>query len=194
MNLILASQSPRRKELLTNLLKGTGITFISQPAHVDETPWKNETPLAYVQRIAKAKALAIAALNPGATVLAADTPVIIGRRLLQSPTSRNEAEAMLRLTSNRRVHAPSAVTVVDASGKAHSKLNRNWIKFGPMSAATIEAYLAIPENWRGIAGAIQVENPFMESYITAIYGSHSGILGLPLYETRLLLQVSGIKL
>ncbi|MFZ2586726.1 MAG: nucleoside triphosphate pyrophosphatase [Alphaproteobacteria bacterium] len=194
IKLILASQSPRRKEILGGLLEGTGYTFTIQPAHVDETPLKRETPLAYVQRIAKAKALHVAAQNPGSVVIAADTPVIIGRRILQSPSTVEEARAMLKLTSNRRVHAPTAVVVVDAHGKAHAKLNENWIKFGTLSLADIDTYLANPANWKGIAGAIQVENHFMASRISAIHGSYSGILGLPLYETCLLLQRAGLKL
>lgn len=187
--LILASQSPRRKEILASL----GVTFTTSPADVDESARRGETPLAYVQRIALAKAQKVADANPGCVVLAADTPVVVGRRILQKPESFDDACAMLRLQSGRRVHIPTAVVAIDGQGRVHRRLNHNWVKFRPLTEADITAYLSTPDNWQGLAGAVQVENPQMASLMVAIYGSYSGILGLPLYDTRQLLAASGIS-
>lgn len=186
MHLILASQSPRRKELLAGLLGGTGHTFTTHPAHVDETPLKREAPLAYVQRIAKAKAMKTASENKGSIVIAADTPVIVGRRILQTPHSVEEARTMLQLQSGRRVHIPTAVVVVDAAGNPHAKLCRSWVKYKVLTDKDIDSWLNHPDRW-AISGALQIESPHGQSWLTAMYGSYSGILGLPLYETRLLL-------
>lgn len=192
MKLILASQSPRRKELLSGLLEGTGITFTTLPADVDESTRKGEPPLTYVQRVADTKALKIASENPGSVVIAADTPLIVGRRILQKAESFEEACAMLKLQSGKRVHIPTAVAVVDTKGKIHRKLNESWIKFKPLSDKEIKDYLSDSQNWQGISAAVQVENPHMASMISTMHGSYSGILGLPLYETRVLLARCGV--
>ncbi|MCP5405429.1 MAG: septum formation protein Maf [Pseudomonadaceae bacterium] len=186
--LILASQSPRRKVILESL----GLTFSIQPAHVDETPLRAEAPLAYVRRVARAKAVALAGQNPGHVVVAADTPIICRRRIIQSPATRKEAHAMLRAQSNRRVHIPTAVCVVDARGKVHEAVSQNWVKLRQLTDAEIEAYLANDANWKGIAGALQIEHPVCQTWIPTVHGSHSGILGLPVYETVKLLKRAGI--
>jgi septum formation protein len=185
MQLILASQSPHRKKLLETL----GVSFTIQPAHIDETERKNETPLAYVKRIAMAKAAAISKANPGTVVLAADTPVIVGRRILQTPQTREEAVAMVKLYSGRRVHIPTTIVVADASGKLHVKVTRNWIKFKRITNAEIETYLN-HATWK-VAGALKIEQ--IEPWIATMQGTHSGIIGLPLYETSVLLTRAGIK-
>lgn len=186
-NLILASQSPRRSNLLGQVLEGTGITFRTMPAHVDETPLKRETPLAYVQRIAKAKALKMAKENPGSIVLAADTPVIVGRSIMQTPATVDEARAMLVAQSGRRVHIPTAVVAVDAQGRVHPKLCRSWVKYAVLTKRDIDDWLNHPDRWQ-VSGAMQIESATGQSLITTMHGSLSGILGLPLYETRLLLM------
>ncbi|RYG61083.1 MAG: septum formation protein Maf [Alphaproteobacteria bacterium] len=187
MQLILASQSPQRKSLLGQL----GISFTIQPADVDESPLKNETPLAYVKRIAIAKAAAVSTANPGSVVLAADTPVIVGRRILQKPATLEEAKAMLRLQSGRRVHIPTVVAVADASGKIHHKVVESWIKLKRLSEAEITAYLAVVP-WAHLSAAARIEN--LEPFILTTHGSISGIIGLPLYETTVLLARAGIKI
>lgn len=184
-SLILASQSKYRKGLLEQL----GIPFTVQPAHVDETELKNETPMAYVKRIAIAKATAISKANPGSVVLAADTPVIVGRRILQTPSTREEAVAMVQLYSGRRVHIPTTIVVADASGKLHVKITRNWIKFKRITKAEIETYLN-HATWQ-VAGALKIEQ--IEPWIATMQGTHSGIIGLPLYETSILLARAGLK-
>lgn len=186
MNVILASKSKPRAELLRKL----GVAFSVQPANVDETPLKNEAPLAYVKRIAMAKAAAISAANPGSVVLAADTPVILGRRILQNPATAEEAAAMLKLQSGRRVSIPTVVVVADATGKLHTKTAASWVKMKRLTAAEIDAYLAT-DMWHG-AGGLCIE--IAEQWCPVMHGSYSGIIGLPLYETALLLTRAGVTL
>jgi septum formation protein len=184
--LILASKSPQRARLLTTL----GVPFTVKPANVDETPLKHEAPLAYVKRIALAKAAKISAENPGSVVVAADTPVILGRRILQTPETSNEAAQMLTLQSGRRVHIPTVVAVADAQGKLHHKSVDSWIKFKPFTAADIAAYLQ-SDKWHG-SGGLCIE--VAEVWATTLHGSYSGIIGLPLYETSVLLARAGLKI
>lgn len=187
--IILASQSKTRKALLSKLLGPLGVPFTVQPAHVDETPLKNETPLAYVKRIALAKAAAVSAANPGVVVLAADTPVIVGRRILQTPATADEAAAMLRLQSGRRVSIPTVVVVADATGKLHHKTIVSWAKFKTLSEDEIAAYLATGL-WQNISGAIKDDS--VDHWFIKVHGSFSGFMGLPLYETSVLLARAGI--
>ena len=182
---ILASRSPRRRELLAKL----GVAFEVMSADIDESALKNEAPLAYVRRVARGKAQAIAAKNPGRVVLAADTPVLVGRRIIQTPETIDEARAMLRMQSNRRVHVPTAVAVVDAKGFVRETVVASYIKMKPLTDAEIETYLASGE-WQGTSGAIKGE--VLEHWFLQMHGSRSGILGLPLYETAKLLQASGV--
>ena len=183
--LILASQSKYRKALLEKL----GLPFTTQPAHVDESERKNETPLAYVKRIAMAKATAISQQNPGSIVLAADTPVIVGRRILQTPATPEEAAEMIKLYSGRRVQIPTTLVMADASGKLHVKVTNNWIKFKRITAADINAYLSTA-NWQ-VAGALKIEQ--IEPWIQSSHGTFSGIIGLPLYEASVLLARAGLQ-
>lgn len=185
-NLILASQSPQRKALLQQL----GVTFTIQPADVDESELKHEAPLAYVKRIAMAKAAAISAANPGSVVVAADTPVIVGRRILQKAKTYDEAVQMLKLQSGRRVSIPTVVVVADASGKLHHKVSASWVKLKRLSDTEITNYLASIE-WHRFSAAMRIED--MEPWVSTMHGSYSGIIGLPLYETSILLARAGIQ-
>lgn len=185
-NLILASQSKTRKGLLEKL----GVAFTTQPAHVDETPLKNEMPLAYIKRVAIAKAEAIAAANAGCVILAADSPVILGRRILQTPQTEEEAKDMLRQQSGRRVAIPTVLVMVDANGKLHHKTVTSWVKMKRLSASDINAYVNAGL-WQHTAGGLKIE--LMDNWIQTTHGSVSGIMGLPLYETEILLARAGIK-
>lgn len=185
--LILASQSRHR----ASLLKRLGVSFTVHPAHVDETPLKGETPLAYVKRIALAKAAKVAEEKSGQVVLAADTPVIVGRRILQTPKTREEAAGMLRLQSGRRVHIPTVVAVANAQGKLTSKTADSWIKFKVLSEAEINDYLKL-DLWKYTSGALSIEA--VEHWVVKMQGSVSAIIGLPLYETSLLLRNAGVTL
>lgn len=186
--LILASQSPQRKRLLSQF----GLPFTTSPADVDESVLKGESPREYVTRVARAKAAKVAAANPGCVVVAADTPIVVGRRILQKAESYEEAVEMIKLQAGRRVHIPTVVVVANATGKLRHEYVDSWLKIKPLSAAEIEAYLTRQTNYQHLAGAIALEN--MEHWVNKMHGSVSGIFGLPLYETAKLLKASGIKI
>ena len=187
MRLILASQSPRRLELLARL----GIVPDAViPADVDETVLKGELPMPYARRVAAAKAAGVA--EPGALTLAADTVVAAGRRILPKAETEEEARFCLALLSGRRHRVHCAVTLIDADGTARHRLSSSVVTFKRLSAEEIAAYLASGE-WRGKAGGYAIQGR-AEALIRAISGSFSGIMGLPLYETRALLRAAGYPL
>jgi septum formation protein len=187
VRLILASASPRRLELLARI----GIVPDEiRPAEIDETPRKNELPLAYAARIAAEKAMA--APEPGSLVLAADTVVAAGRRILPKTDDEAEARRMLALLSGRRHRVLSAVSLVDGEGRARHRLSTSIVTFKRLEASEIDAYLACGE-WRGKAGAYAIQGR-AEALVRSLQGSHSGVMGLPLYETRALLRAAGYPL
>ncbi|RVT90851.1 Maf family protein [Sphingomonas crocodyli] len=185
--LILASSSPRRRELIGRL--GIEPDAID-PADIDETERKGELPLAYAKRIAAEKAALVAARHEGAVVLGADTVVAAGRRLLHKTDDEAEARAFLKLLAGRRHRCHSAVTVIDAAGFARHRISSSIIAFKPLSDAEIDAYLAGGE-WQGKAGAYAIQG-YAESWVRMLSGSYSGVMGLPLFETRALLTAAGI--
>jgi septum formation protein len=187
VRLVLASASPRRLELLARL----GVIPDSVvPAWIDETPRKGELPVAYACRMAGEKAAATAA--PGALVLAADTVVAAGRRILPKAESEAEARAALTLLSGRRHRVLSAVTLIDAAGRARHRLSTSLVAFKRLSDEEVGAYLASGE-WRGKAGGYAIQGR-AEALVRSLSGSHSGVMGLPLYETRALLRAAGYPL
>jgi septum formation protein len=182
--LVLASASPRRLELLARI----GITPDAiVPADIDETPRQGELPLNHARRVAAAKAAAVA--QPGEVTLAADTVVAVGRRILPKTESELEAEAALRLLSGRRHRVHSAVTLIDAGGRARQRLSTSWVAFKQLSEEELIAYLACGE-WHGKAGGYAIQGR-AEALIRALSGSWSGVVGLPLFETRALLAAAG---
>ena len=182
--LILASQSPRRKELLAKLIAD----FDVQSADVDESELKNEKPFDYCKRVARSKALKIHEQNPEACVIAADTPVVVGRRILQSAFTREQAEEMISLQSGRRVYIPTAVCVITPEGKVLEDMSKSWVKFKPLTPAEVKKHLDTQENWHGVSGAFRIQDSAVEAMMTNVHGSMSGIIGLPLYETAKLLR------
>jgi septum formation protein len=187
VRLILASASPRRLELLARI----GIVPDAvDPAHIDETPGKAELPAPHASRVAAEKAAAVAARHPGALVLAADTVVAAGRRILPKAESEDQARTCLELLSGRRHRVHCAVTLVDAEGQARHRLATSIVAFKRLSATEIDAYLASGE-WHGKAGGYAIQG-HAEAYVRFLSGSHSGVVGLPLYETRALLQAAGL--
>ena len=189
MRLVLASASPRRVELLARL----GVTpDLIDPADLDETPLKAETPRAHAVRLARDKAFAVAARHPGAVVLAADTVVGAGRRILPKAEDEATARACLTLLSGRRHHVFTAVAVVDAAGKWRERLSDTRVSFAPLDARTLDAYLAGGE-WRGKAGGYAIQGR-AEALVRDMAGSHSGVVGLPLFETRALLRAAGVAI
>ena len=184
--LILASASPRRLELLARI--GVAPDQVD-PAQVDETPHKAELALPYARRMAAAKAEAVALRHPGALVLAADTVVAVGRRILPKAESEAQARTCLELLSGRRHRVVSAVTLIDAEGRARHREASSIVAFKRFAEAEIADYLGSGE-WHGKAGGYAIQGR-AEAYVRFLSGSHSGVIGLPLYETRALLAAAG---
>jgi septum formation protein len=181
--LILASASPRRVQLLAQL----GITpdhII--PADIDETPLPGELPLAYVARIAQRKALAVAATHPGETILSADTTVAVGRRILGKAEEETTAREYLTLLSGRRHRVLTCVCVIDAAGTLRSKTVTTIVKFSHLTPPMVEDYI-MSDEWRGKAGGYAIQGR-AGAFIPFISGSHSNVVGLPLFETAQLLR------
>lgn len=183
LHLTLASASPRRRELLDRLaLIPDAIT----PADIDETPLSGELPRAYAVRMGREKALAVTA--PG-HVLAGDTVVAVGRRILPKTETETAARACLELMSGRRHQVLSSVVLRGPDGVLRERLSETVVHFKRLSTEEITAYLANGE-WRGKAGGYAIQGA-AEGLIAWIRGSHSGVMGLPLYETRALLKAAG---
>lgn len=183
LHLTLASASPRRRELLARI----GLVPDSVlPADIDETPLKNELPRAYALRMGREKALAMAAQG---FVLAGDTVVAVGRRILPKTETEAEARACLELMSGRRHQVLSSVVLRAPDGVLRERLSETVVHFKRLSHAEIAAYLAAGE-WHGKAGGYAIQGA-AEGLIEWIRGSHSGVMGLPLYETRALLKAAG---
>ena len=189
MRLVLASASPRRIDLLARL--GI-IPDAIDPAALDETPLKDEVPRAHATRLARAKALAVADRHPGCIVLAADTVVGAGRRILPKAEDETTARACLTFLSGRRHHVYTAVAVVDAAGKLRERLSDTRLSFAVLTPGMIDAYLAGGE-WQGKAGGYALQGR-AEAFVRDLAGSHSGVVGLPLFETRNLLLGAGAVL
>lgn len=189
LSLVLASASPRRRELLARIGVEPAET---DPADIDETPRSGELPRDYAMRMAAEKAAAVAPRHPGSPVLAADTVVAAGRRILAKTEDEGEARDCLALLSGRRHRVLSAVTLIDATGQARHRLSTTIVTFKRLTDAEIAAYLARGE-WRGKAGGYAIQG-FAEAWVRFLAGSHSGVIGLPLYETRTLLESAGYPL
>ena len=186
-NFILASASPRRAELL----KQIGITPKTIiPANIDETPDPREAPRAYVQRMATSKAEAIAKQHPKTAILAADTIVTVGRRILGKPSTRDHAEKMLKLLSGRRHQVLTAITLKTPDGKTRNRIVTSKLRLKRLDEATIKYYLDSNE-WKDKAGAYAIQG-IAALWIDWISGSYSNIVGLPLAETGQLLKSAGL--
>lgn len=184
MRLVLASASPRRLELLARL----GIVPDAvAPADIDETPRKGELPADYACRMAAEKAAAAA--EAGSIVLAADTVVAAGRRILPKAETQAQARAALTLLSGRRHRVHSAVAVTDPAGTTRHRLSTTIVAFKRLSEDELAAYLASGE-WQGKAGGYAIQGR-AEALVRFLSGSHSAVMGLPLYETRTLLRAAG---
>lgn len=158
---------------------------------IDESPLSAELPRVYAMRMALEKAEAITR-GDGEIVLAADTTVAVGRRILQQANDADEQRRFLRLLSGRRHHVLSAVCVVDASGKVRSRMSDSIVRFKQLGTTEIDAYIASGEGI-GKAGGYAIQGR-AEALIDWMSGSHSGVIGLPLFETRSLLIASGYDL
>lgn len=185
--LILASASPRRRELIARL----GLTPAAiAPADIDETPHKGELPRDYAKRMAREKAEAAASAD--GHVLAGDTVVAAGRRILPKAEDLATARKCLELLSGRRHRVLSAIALCAPDGTLRERLSETVVIFKRLSADEIDAYIASGE-WDGKAGGYAIQG-IAEGLISRIQGSHSGVVGLPLYETRALLKAAGFDI
>ena len=183
--LVLASASPRRIELLALV----GITPDRiEPADIDETPLKDETPSRLAARLAVTKAEAVAARSPDAVVLAADTVVAVGRRLLEKAADEAEAVRFLKLLSGRNHRVFTGVAVA-AGGTVRRRVVDTRVSFKVLSDAEIAAYVASGE-WRGKAGAYGIQGR-AGAFVTRLVGSYPAVMGLPLFESVNLLNGAG---
>lgn len=180
--LILASASPRRLELLAQI----GIVPAQIiAADIDETPKATELPRPLAQRLATEKAAWVAEKMPGQWIIAADTVVAVGRRLLGKAQNEAEAEKFLRLLSGHRHRVYTGVAVVTPAGQHRHRVVETILTFKRLSDMEIAAYIASNE-WQGKAGAYGIQGR-AACFVRWIQGSYSNVVGLPLYETGLLL-------
>lgn len=189
---VLASGSPRRLSLINQ----AGIEPDAlKPADIDETPRRGELPRAYANRLARAKAhAAFEAVKlddelRGAFVLAADTVVAVGRRILPKAELLDEAAQCLRLLSGRNHRVHTSVCLVTPREAFRQRIIDTRVRFKRLSAQDIEAYLASGE-WRGKAGGYAAQG-IAGTFIVKMVGSYSNVVGLPLYETMNLLEGEG---
>jgi septum formation protein len=184
--LVLASASPRRLDLLRQI----GIEPDTvDPADIDETPLPGELPRLHAARLARLKAETVRPRHPDALILAADTVVACGRRILGKPETEAAARAFLTLLSGRRHRVIGAVVVMNPSGNISSREVVSQVLFKRLTKSEIAAYLATGE-WQGKAGGYAIQGK-AAAFIGWMAGSYSNVVGLPLYETAQLLTGRG---
>ncbi|MEM6681605.1 MAG: Maf family nucleotide pyrophosphatase [Pseudomonadota bacterium] len=184
---ILASQSPRRRTLLSQ------IGFVPDdvlPADIDETPWLKELPRPYTIRMAREKALKVQSGQPRAHILAGDTVVAAGRRILGKADTASDAKRMLTLLSGRRHRVISAIALASPDGSLRERCVVSSVKFKRLSDQDIAEYIVSGE-WQGKAGAYALQGR-AAAFIPWMQGSYSAIVGLPLAETRNILRAAGL--
>ncbi|MEL7199147.1 MAG: Maf family nucleotide pyrophosphatase [Pseudomonadota bacterium] len=186
LQLTLASASPRRLELLGRL--GIAPDAVT-PADIDETPHKSELPRDYALRMGREKALTV---HSKGFVLAGDTVVACGRRILPKTETEDEARACLELMSGRRHTVLSSIALRAPDCVLKERLSENVVRMKSLSHEEIDAYIASGE-WKGKAGGYAIQGA-AEGLIQWIKGSHSSIMGLPLYEARALLKSAGFEI
>jgi septum formation protein len=186
--LVLASASPRRLDLLRQI--GL-VPALVDPAALDETPLPRELPAAHAKRLAAAKADAVLPRHPGAFLLAADTVVACGRRILPKAEDEETAARCLSLLSGRRHRVLGAVEVAGPDGRRLSRLVTTSVAFKRLSKSEIERYLASGE-WRGKAGGYAIQG-LAAAFIPWINGSYPNVVGLPLAEVWAMLQGLGFR-
>lgn len=185
--LVLASASPRRRELIARL----GITPDAiSAADIDESHFPTELPRIYAQRMAREKALAVNVAD--SHILAGDTVVACGRRILPKAEDEATARKCLALLSGRRHKVLSAIALRSPDGTMRERLSETIVRFKQLTPEEIETYIAGGE-WEGKAGGYAIQGS-AEGLIHSISGSHSGVVGLPLFETRSLLRAAGFQI
>lgn len=186
--LVLASASPRRRDLLAQL----GLAPAVEAADVDETPRPRELPGGLARRLARAKALAVAARHPGTAVLAADTVVAVGRRILPKAETEAEARACLSLLSGRRHWVYGGICLVTADGRVAERLVETGVVLRRLTEADIARYLAAGE-WRDKAGGYAIQGR-AAAFVRSLGGSYTNVVGLDLYTVAALLRGVGFAL
>jgi septum formation protein len=184
--LVLASSSPRRRALLEQIGIVPARTLSPD---IDETPRRGELPRDYAVRVAAEKAAAVSR-EPGEAVIAGDTTVAAGRRILPPADTDEIVRQCLTLLSGRRHRVFSAIAVIDAEGRLRERVAETIVTFKRLSAAEIDAYVRAGEG-RGKAGGYAIQGR-AAAFVRFLSGSYSGVVGLPLYETSALLAASGI--
>ena len=184
---MLASASPRRVDLLAQI--GVAPTRVIA-ANIDESPHPREVPSVLAKRLAFEKAAAIAGQEQDALVLAADTVVSVGRRILPKTKNAEEARTCLHLMSGRGHRVHSGICLIDGA-RRWQRLVTSRVHMRRLGAEDIEAYLATGE-WQGKAGGYAIQG-HAAAFISQIIGSYSNIVGLPLFETANLLQAAGFR-
>lgn len=184
--LILASASPNRLELLTR----AGIAPDAvHPADIDETIQKGESAKQLVLRLCKTKAQTIAAQHPNAYILAADTTVSVGRRILEKPIDADDERKFMNLLSGRRHRVWGGICVITPDGKCITRAIQTTVAFKRLSAQEMDAYIASGE-WQGKAGGYAIQG-MAGAFVTFINGSYSNIVGISLYDTMVMLNGNG---
>jgi septum formation protein len=186
--LVLASASPRRLELLAQI--GIAPDAVD-PAEIDETPLKTELPAPYVLRLARAKAAAVAPRHPGSFILAADTIVACGRRILGKPEDEKAARRFLTLLSGRRHRVYGGVAMITPEGRVVTRRVVSQVAFKRLSESELADYLATGE-WRGKAGGYAIQGRGA-TLVLWMQGSYSNVVGLPLFEVAQLLTGLGYR-
>ena len=185
---ILASSSPQRKKLLETI----GIIPDDiVPANIDETPKKNEKPKDFALRMSKEKALIVAKNNLNSFILSGDTIVAAGRRIIGKPSSKNEAEKILKLLSGKRHRVLSAFTLIKPDCSEITKVIVSRVKFSRLSDKEINEYLDTNE-WQGKAGGYAIQGR-ASAFVPWISGSYTGVMGFPMNEIKNVLESSGWK-
>lgn len=185
--MILASASPRRKELLSQI----GVVFSVDPADIDESLLENEAPAAYVERMAREKAQVVAARHAGETILGSDTTVVCDGEILAKPVDKEDAMRMLTALSGRSHQVLTGIALA-RDYEVHSQVVTTDVCFRDLTAAEIAAYVATGEPLDK-AGGYGIQG-FGAVFVADIKGSYSNVVGLPLTETAALLRVSDIPI
>lgn len=179
---ILASASVNRRALLESVRLIP--TKIISP-EIDERQLEGELPARYVKRIATEKAKAVSLTHPGETIVAADTVLAVGRRLIRKAYTEEEARANLNLLSGRKHRVLTGICVISPCGKIISKVNTSFVTMKKLDESDIRLILASNE-WKGVAG-YQIEG-VLSAFVKQISGSYSSIVGIPVYETVQILR------
>lgn len=185
---VLASASPRRADLVRQI----GLTpDHTDPADIDETPRRGERPRAYALRMAEEKARSVAGRRPGCWILAADTVVACGHRILPKAETADDARRCLALLSGRRHRVIGGLALVAPDGTLRARAVETAVAFKRLEDREIDTYLASGE-WHGKAGGYAIQG-LAAAYVTFVNGSYSNVVGLPLAETYALLTGAGFR-